>query len=175
MAEENTEQATQEPNAPKPSDMPPRSGEQSADKPADKSYSEDDVNRIVRERLARERAKHADYDEAKRKAAETDGLQTELDKANAQIADLKAKAEQAEHERELAGIRSAVAAKYGITDPTVLASGDDETQIDEFAKKLMKVFRPYERLDSARSREATASARLTPAQDFARAMKARGY
>lgn len=165
------QQSEQAQPAATPKDMPPKS----ADQASGKSYTEDDVNRIVKERLSRERAKHADYDDAKRKAEKADGLQSELDKANAQISELKQQAEQAEHERELAGIRSTVAAKYGIADPTVLVAGDDEDQIDEFARKLMKVFRPYERLDAARSREASAGSKLTPAQDFARAMKARGY
>lgn len=114
-----------------------------------RSYSEEDVNRIVKERLARERAKHSDYDDMKRKAGEADTLQSELEKSKAETEDLRAKVAQAEHERQLAGIRSTIASKYGINDPTVLAVGDDEEQIDAYAQKLMKTFRPYDRLDQA--------------------------
>lgn len=140
-----------------------------------RSYSEEDVNRIVKERLARERAKHSDYDDMKRKAGEADTLQSELDKSKAETEDLRAKVAQAEHERQLAGIRSTIASKYGINDPTVLAVGDDEEQIDAYAQKLMKTFRPYDRLDQARSKEASGKAPVNPAKDFKRAMNEAGY
>ncbi|PLS26247.1 scaffolding protein [Bifidobacterium parmae] len=140
-----------------------------------RSYSEDDVNRIVKDRLARERAKHADYDDVKRRAGEADTLQSELEKSKAETAELRAKVEQAEHEQKIAGIRSTVAAKYGIADPTILMVGDDEEQIDAYAQKLMQVFRPYARLDQARSTEASGKIPRDNAKDFAEAMAKAGY
>ncbi|WP_240541124.1 hypothetical protein [Bifidobacterium colobi] len=117
MAEEQVEQQSS-----------PESGEQTHDTdrstakpnvPAQRTYSEEDVNRIVKERLARERAKKADYDEFREKAGKADELQSELEKSKAETAELRAKVEQAEHEKQLANIRSNVAAKYGIADPTM--------------------------------------------------------
>lgn len=140
-----------------------------------RSYSEEDVNRIVKERLARERAKHADYDDVKRRAGEADTLQSELEKSKAETEELRTKVEHAEHERKLTAIRSTVAAKYGITDPTVLAVGDDEEQIDAYAQKLMQVFRPYARLDRARSTEASGKTPRDNAKAFAEAMEKAGY
>lgn len=159
---------TQQPTAPQQEETKPR--QETA-----RSYSEDDVNRIVRERLARERAKHSDYDDVKRKAGEADTLQSELEKSKAETEELRGKVAQAEHEKQLAGIRSTIASKYGINDPTVLAVGDDEEQIDAYAQKLMKTFRPYDRLDQARSREASGKTPANPAQDFKRAMTEAGY
>lgn len=149
--------------------------EQGRDDNARRTYTEDDVNRIVKERLARERAKRSDYDDVKRRAEQSDSLQEQLDRANAENERLRAQAEAAEHEKQLVGIRSTVAAKYGIDDPSVLQVGDDEESIDAYAQKLMSVFRPYDRLDRARSSQASGMAKPSPAEDFAKAMEKAGY
>lgn len=172
MAEDQSEnqQQTQEQQNDTVTAPVPKESEQRS-----RSYSEEDVNRIVKDRLARERAKHADYDDVKRRAGEADTLQSELEKSKAETEELRAKVEQAEHEQKLTVIRSTVAAKYGITDPTILMVGDDEGQIDAYAQKLMQVFRPYARLDQARSTEATAKTPRDGAKDFAEAMAKAGY
>lgn len=170
MAEEQTENQTQPQEHQNDAAAIPREPDQ-----RQRSYSEEDVNRIVKERLARERAKHADYDDVKRRAGEADTLQSELEKSKAETEELRTKVEQAEHERKLTAIRSTVAAKYGIADPTVLAVGDDEEQIDAYAQKLMQVFRPYARLDRARSTEASGKTPRDNAKAFAEAMEKAGY
>lgn len=64
---------------PEPPAQPP------ADPPADKTFTQADIDRIVADRLARERGKYADYDDLKSKAAEFDKLaeqqKTEAEKA----------------------------------------------------------------------------------------------
>lgn len=56
-----------------------------ADPPADKTFSQGDVDRIVADRLARQKAQFGDYDALKAKAAEFDALaeqnRTEAEKA----------------------------------------------------------------------------------------------
>lgn len=95
-------------------------------------------------RLARERAKYADYDELKAKAARLDEIEqaskTELEKA-------VARAEQAEQERVQAfadALRWRVAAKHGISDEDAelfLTATDEETltkQAERLAGKQVK-------------------------------------
>lgn len=44
-----------------------------------RTFTQDEVNAIVADRLARERAKYADYDDLKAQAGKTDALQQQLD------------------------------------------------------------------------------------------------
>ena len=44
-----------------------------------RTFTQDEVNDIVADRLARERAKYADYDDLKAQAGKTDALQQQLD------------------------------------------------------------------------------------------------
>ena len=85
---------------------------------------------------------------------------------------LKNEAKQAEHEKELSTIRANVAAKHGITDPSVLA-GDDEKQIGEYAEKLMKVFadmRSRGTVADQSARTGQAKAKHSSREDFVNAM-----
>lgn len=170
MADEstNTEGGQQETErkAPTPNDVTPK----------EKTFTQEDVDRIVKERMSRERSKHADYDDLKAKATNADSLQEQLDAANASIEKLKGEARQAEHEKELAAIRSTVAAQHGITDPSVLA-GDDEKQIGESAEKLMKVFSDMRSRDvvaDASAHNGQAKPKTSTRDDFANAMKRLG-
>jgi hypothetical protein len=65
-----------------------------------KTFTQAEVDAIVRERLKREREataqKYADYDDLKRAAAEGDKSKTQLDKVSEQLAALTARAEAAE-------------------------------------------------------------------------------
>ena len=158
MADEstNTEGGQQETErkAPTPNDVTPK----------EKTFTQEDVDRIVKERMSRERSKHADYDDLKAKVA------------NASSGRFKGEARQAEHEKELAAIRSTVAAQHGITDPSVLA-GDDEKQIGESAEKLMKVFSDMRSRDvvaDASAHNGQAKPKTSTRDDFANAMKRLG-
>jgi hypothetical protein len=74
-----------------------------------------ELDKLIGDRLARERAKYADYDEAKRKAAEydkaTEAQKTELQKAT----DRAAEAERQASEREARALRAEVALEKGLT------------------------------------------------------------
>ena len=64
---------------------PAEGGTETAEAEKPRSFTQDEVDRVVGERLARERSKYADYDEVKKKAVEFEELQaetaTELEKA----------------------------------------------------------------------------------------------
>lgn len=104
-----------------------------------RTFTQEEVDRIINERLGRERGRKSDYEELKEKAGQTADLESKLSKALEENEKLKSEAKQAEHEKELSAIRVEVAAKHGINDPSVLV-GDDEKQIGDYAKRLMKVF-----------------------------------
>ena len=50
----------------------PTAGEQ---QPTGRTFTQDEVNTIIADRLNRERAKYADYDDLKAKASQADSLQ----------------------------------------------------------------------------------------------------
>ena len=96
--------------------------------PTDRTFTQAELDRIVQDRLARERGKFGDYDDLKAKAAKLDELeaanQTELERE-------RAAREQAERERDelKAGKRDAArraailaeASKAGAADPELVA------------------------------------------------------
>lgn len=57
----------------------PTAGEQ---QPTGRTFTQDEVNTIIADRLNRERAKYADYDDLKAKASQADSLQAQLDSRN---------------------------------------------------------------------------------------------
>lgn len=101
------------------------------------------LDRIIRDRLNREREKYADYAEAKKKAEEFDKLQeasrTDLEKAQARAQELEEKATKAEQKAMQMAIRSAVIneaskqkalspeAVYKLIDSNTLTVEDDGT------------------------------------------------
>lgn len=119
-----------------------------------RTFTQEEVDRIINERLGRERGRKSDS------------------KALEENEKLKSEAKQAEHEKELSTIRANVAAKHGITDPSVLA-GDDEKQIGEYAEKLMKVFadmRSRGTVADQSARTGQAKAKHSSREDFVNAM-----
>jgi hypothetical protein len=72
---------------------------------SEKTFTQAELDRVVRDRLAREREKYADYDDLKSKAAEADKGKGQLDRIEAKLAESEkraAKAERANMLREVA-------------------------------------------------------------------------
>jgi hypothetical protein len=125
------------------SEATPEGGNTSGETPAADEFqpitSQDDLNRIVGERVKRATSKFADYKDLQTKAAEFDKLQaanqTEAEKAAARVAELEA---------QLAGVqtesmRLKVATEHGITDADDIAlflTGTDEETLTKQAKRL---------------------------------------
>lgn len=138
-----------------------------------KTFTQEEVDRIISERLGRERGRKSDYEELKEKAGHTADLESKLSKALEENEKLKNEAKQAEHEKELSAIRVEVAAKYGISDPSVLV-GDDEKQIGDYAERLMKVFAGMRSRGIVAEQSAhtgQAKPKHSSREDFANAMK----
>lgn len=125
------------------SEAAPEGGNNSAETPGADEFkaitSQEDLNRLITDRVNRERAKYADYKDVKTKAAKLDEIEnanrTEAEKAQARIAEL---------ESELTGVRgeftrTRIAAEHGITDPEDIAlflTGSDEETLTKQAQRL---------------------------------------
>jgi len=116
-------------------------GEGDGNPPADGSgdpeqaFTQADVDRIVKERVQRERAKYADYDDLKVKAGEKATLEE-------RVAEIEARAVKAETE----ALRARVAAEFGIStkagpngepsDADLFLTGTDAESLTAQAKRL---------------------------------------
>lgn len=111
-------EVTTEP-APTATDAPPAT---------DKSFTQAELDRIVAERLQRERSKVSDYDDLKAKAAEFDKLTEEQKSEQQKILDRQAAIERERDEAKADGLRYKAAAKHGIGEDyfDLLGSGDEE-------------------------------------------------
>lgn len=101
--------------------------------------SQDDLNRIISERVTRERSKFADYRDLKAKAERLDELeqanQTEAEKAATKIAELESQLASTRRE----SLRVKIAAEHGITDADdidLFLTGTDEETLTKQAKRL---------------------------------------
>lgn len=115
----------------------PEQDQGAEDKQQEQTFTQADVDRIVKERVQRERAKYADYDDLKAKA---DGAKT-VEERMAQL------------ERDLAteraaSLRATVAARYGVStepdeetglsDADLFLTGKDEETLTAQASRLAK-------------------------------------
>lgn len=112
-----------------------------------KTFTEDQVNDIVQKRLARERAKFADYDELKTKASQFDQLadskKSETQKLQEQIDALNVSLKQ----KDLETARLRVVQKYSIPDEAVkFLQGEDSDSLEESGKELQKLLKSQKKL-----------------------------
>lgn len=77
----------------------------------EKKFTQADLDRVVADRLARERGKYADYDELKQQAQAAAGSKSQLDKIQEQLTKAEERATKAERE----AIKSSVAQELGLT------------------------------------------------------------
>ncbi len=101
--------------------------------------SQDDLNRIISERVKRTEAKYADHKDLKAKAARLDEIeqanQTEAQKAEKRIADLEAELSKLSRN----STRLKIASEHGITDADdidLFLTGTDEETLTRQAKRL---------------------------------------
>lgn len=118
------------------------------------TFSQAQVDAIIKDRLARKDKQFADYDDIKAKADEFDKIEeankTELEKAQAEIASTRAEADAAIAEAKETVLRSTViarAAAIGFQDPADAYALIDKTEltedgIDELLKELAEK-KPY--------------------------------
>lgn len=95
----------------------------------EQKFTQSEVNQIVKERIARERAKYQGFDELKEKAAKTDELQSQLEKTVGELDGIK----KAQTLREL---KAKIAAENNI--PAELLEGDTEEKLKAKAEVVKK-------------------------------------
>lgn len=105
-----------------------------------KTFTQEEVNGIVNDRLARERKKYEgiDLEALKSKAAKFDEMEeankTELEKANERANALQAKLDGIQKEKKLSEMRSKVAQEIGV--PANLLNGSSEDECREQAEAI---------------------------------------
>lgn len=92
-----------------------------------KTFTQADVDRLIRERVQRERAKYADYDDLKVKAGERQSVEERLTAAEQRAAKAEAQA-----------LRNDVATRFSISaeDRDLFLLGTDEETLTAQAKRL---------------------------------------
>ena len=112
----------------------------------EKTFTQEELNTIVNDRLARERKKYegVDLEALKAKAAQFDKMEeankTELEKANDRANKLAAELEGIKKAEELREIRQRVAEKTGV--PVNLITAETEDACEEQAKAISAWARP---------------------------------
>lgn len=103
----------------------------------DRSFNQADVDRIVADRLAREKGKFADYDDVKAKAAQYDeyqaSQQTDLEKLQGQYEELLGKTARTEQELRI----TRAASKHGLSaEAAAFLYGETDEEVEDAAAKL---------------------------------------
>ena len=100
---------------------------------AESTFSQEDVNRIVQERLQREREKYSDYDELKAAAERAQELEAEKTTLAERVAEFEAKEEQQK-------LVNSVAEATGI--PAAALKGDTKEDLEAHAEVLKSLMKP---------------------------------
>ena len=107
----------------------------------ERTFTQDQVNKLMGELRAKERAKYADYDEVKAKAAKYDEAEeankTELQKAVEERDKLKAELDKLNEEREHAQAVAKAAAEYGVDADLLSRMAGDVDENAKFLKEQM--------------------------------------
>ena len=151
MAEETVNQATQS-----------AEGEQ-------KTFTQEEVNSIVAERLGRDRQKYADYDSLKQKAEEFDRLQeankTELQKATERAEILEKELAGIKKTNEIRDIRSKISKETGV--PVELLTADTEEECKSLAEAINAFAKPKSYPNVQDGGEVTGNIKQSNSKQFA--------
>ena len=104
-----------------------------------KTFTQDELNAIVNDRLGREKAKYSDYEALKEKASKFDQIEeaskTELQKITDKATALESELKALKKANEIRGIREEVAKTMNI--PANLLTADTKESCEEQAKSLL--------------------------------------
>lgn len=132
-------------------------------------FTQADLDRIVQDRLSREREKYGDYDALKQKAAKFDKIEeeskSELQKATERAAELQNELEAMKNAEKIRVMREKVAHDTGV--PVSLLTADSEDACEEQAKKILEFSKPTGYPNVRDGGEARTSAKRDPRDSFA--------
>lgn len=110
----------------------------------EKTFTQDEVNGIIAERISRERAKYEGYEDFKAKAEKLDEIEaankTELEKANERAAQLESELKTIKEAEKLRTIREEVAKETNI--PVHLLTGTTKEECEEQATAIAEFAKP---------------------------------
>ena len=112
-------------------------GEATEDKQQEQTFTQADVDRIVRERVKREREKYADYDELREKAAGAQTVEERVAQLERELATEKATALKAQVAARF-GVSTEPDEETGLSDADLFLTGKDEETLTAQAKRLAK-------------------------------------
>ena len=146
-------------------------GTPAPDTQPEKTFTQEDVNKIVGDRIAREREKFADYDAIKAKAEKFDEIEeankSELEKAQERANKLQTELDSMKAAEQVRAIRDEVSKETGV--PSNLLTADTKEGCEEQAKAI-KAYTESNRpgYPSVRdSGEATTNTKGTTKEQFA--------
>lgn len=112
--------------------------------PVERTFTQAEVDAIVGDRLKRDRARYADYDALKEKAARLDAIEeaskSELQKATEKATALQAELDTMRHADEVRAMRERVALETGV--PASLLTAEAEEDAKEQARAILEFARP---------------------------------
>jgi hypothetical protein len=131
-----------------------------------KTFTQAEVDQIVKDRLTRERAKFADYDELKAKAAEADKSATQLDKIQQQLEAVSQRAEQSERQAMIREVADEL--KISVKQASRL-SGKTKEELLSDGREFLEDFAPKGRTNEGGNDDAGSnsddSATTSPARE----------
>ena len=134
-----------------------------------KTFTQEEVNNIVAERLGRDRQKYADYDALKQKAEEYDKLQeankTELQKANERADGLEKELNELKKANAVRDIRLKVSSETGV--PLELLTAETEEECRIMAEKINAFAMPKSYPKVKDGGEVSGAPKQTTSQQFA--------
>ncbi len=105
------------------------------EKPEARTFTQDEVDKMIGARIYEERAKYADYAEVKAKAERYDALEGESKKAKETIGELSGKISVLQREIETRNAREKVSAETGV--PASLLTGETEEACKTQAEAIL--------------------------------------
>lgn len=115
--------------------------------PAERTFTQAEMDAIIGDRLKRERAKYADYDDVKAKAAQFDAAQeaakSDLEKAVEERDKLRAQLEQLESERTRQQQVAQAAAAHGVDAALLARMAGDVEENAQFLQQQMAAVPRY--------------------------------
>ena len=138
-----------------------------------KTFTQEEVNSIVAERLGRDRQKYADYDSLKEKAEQFDKLQeankSELEKANDRANKLEIELANMKKANEVRDIRSKISKETGV--PMELLTADTEDDCKRQAEAINAFAKPSGYPNVSDGGEVGGTLKASPREQFAEAIK----
>ena len=132
-------------------------------------FTQADLDRIVQDRLSREREKYGDYDALKAKAEKFDQIEeaskTELQKATERATALQSELDAMKNAEKMRVMREKVAKDTGV--PVGLLTAENEDACKEQAKKILEFSKPSGYPQMWDGGEARSNANRTTRDSFA--------